>query len=208
MNPATDVGKKDLPPGIRSRFTELYVESPDSDEKSLRNIVEKYLGGDGTDPAIVRVARDVTTLYLDIQRLAKANMLVDGADQKAHFSLRTLTRTLSYARDIAPLCTLRRALYEGFHMSFLTFLGKASEDLVAPLITKHLFPQKASMKAELGKPLQQPSDGRGYVRQGHYWLRQGVHDVEEQSHYIITPFVQRRFYTKVPSVNSRTHFVR
>ena len=29
MNPATDVGKKDLPPGIRSRFTELYVESPD-----------------------------------------------------------------------------------------------------------------------------------------------------------------------------------
>ena len=28
MNPATDVGKKDLPPGIRSRFTELFVESP------------------------------------------------------------------------------------------------------------------------------------------------------------------------------------
>ncbi|CAN9315252.1 unnamed protein product [Alternaria alternata] len=205
MNPATDVGKKDLPPGIRSRFTELYVESPDSDEKSLRNIVEKYLGGDGTDPAIVRVARDVTTLYLDIQRLAKANMLVDGADQKAHFSLRTLTRTLSYAGDIAPLCTLRRALYEGFHMSFLTFLGKASEDLVAPLITKHLFPQKASMKAELGKPLQQPSDGRGYVRQGHYWLRQGVHDVEEQSHYIITPFVQRNMNNLIRAASTRKY---
>jgi midasin len=205
MNPATDVGKKDLPPGIRSRFTELYVESPDGDEKSLRNIVEKYLGGDGTDPAIVRVARDVTTLYLDIQKLAKANMLVDGADQKAHFSLRTLTRTLSYARDIAPLCTLRRALYEGFHMSFLTFLGKASEDLVAPLITKHLFPQKASMKAELGKPLQQPSDGRGYVRQGHYWLRQGIHDVEEQSHYIITPFVQRNMNNLIRAASTRKY---
>ncbi|KAG9189260.1 hypothetical protein G6011_06128 [Alternaria panax] len=205
MNPATDVGKKDLPPGIRSRFTELYVESPDGDEKSLRNIVEKYLGGDGTDPAIVRVARDVTVLYLDIQKLAKANMLVDGADQKAHFSLRTLTRTLSYARDIAPLCTLRRALYEGFHMSFLTFLGKVSEDLVAPLITKHLFPQKASVKAELGRPLQQPSDGRGYVRQGHYWLRQGVHDLEEQSHYIITPFVQRNMNNLIRAASTRKY---
>jgi midasin len=205
MNPATDVGKKDLPPGIRSRFTELYVESPDGDEKSLRNIVEKYLGGDGTDPAIIRAARDVTSLYLEIQQLAKANMLVDGADQKPHFSLRTLTRTLSYARDMSPLCSLRRALYEGFHMSFLTFLGKASEDLVAPLITKHLFPQKASLKAELGKPIQQPSDGRGYVREGHYWLRQGVQTVEEQSHYIITPFVQRNMNNLIRAASTRKY---
>jgi midasin len=197
MNPATDVGKKDLPPGIRSRFTELYVESPDS--------VEKYLGGDGADPAIMRIARDVTALYLEIQRLAKANMLVDGADQKAHFSLRTLTRTLSYAREIAPSCTLRRALYEGFHMSFLTFLGKASEDLVAPLITSHMFPQKASLKAELGKPLQQPNDGRSYVRQGHYWLRQGVQPVEEQPHYIITNFVQRNMNNLIRAASTRRY---
>lgn len=205
MNPATDVGKKDLPPGIRSRFTELYVESPDGDEKSLRSIVEKYLGGEGLDPAVLRVARDVTSLYLEIQQLAKANMLVDGADQKAHFSLRTLTRTLSYARDIAPLCSLRRALYEGFHMSFLTFLGKASEDLVAPLIIKHLFPQKAAMKAELGKPLQEPSDNRSYVREGHYCLRQGVHPVEEQSHYIVTPFVRRNMNNLIRAASTRKY---
>lgn len=205
MNPATDVGKKDLPPGIRSRFTELYVESPDSDEKSLRNIVEKYLGGDDTDPAVARAARDVTQLYLEIQQLAKANMLVDGADQKPHFSLRTLTRTLSYARDIAPLCSLRRALYEGFHMSFLTFLSKTSEDLVAPLITKHLFPHKATMKTELGKPFQKPGDGRDYVREGHYWLRQGAHPIEEQSHYIITPFVQRNMNNLIRAASTRKY---
>lgn len=204
MNPATDVGKKDLPPGIRSRFTELYVESPDSDVKSLRNIVEKYLGGESNDPAIVKIALDVTTLYLEIQKLAKANMLVDGADQKAHFSLRTLTRTLTYAREIAPLCTLRRALYEGFHMSFLTFLDKASEDRVAPLIKQHLFNQKI-IKAELGKPLQQPSDARSYVRQGHYWLRQGSHPVEEQPHYIITPFVQRNMNNLIRAASTRRY---
>ena len=205
MNPATDVGKKDLPPGIRSRFTELYVESPDGDEKSLRNIAEMYLGGDGTDPAIIRVARDVTSLYLEIQQLAKANMLVDGADQKAHFSLRTLTRTLTYAREMAPLCSLRRALYEGFHMSFLTFLSKTSEDHVAPLITKHMFPNKASLKAELNKPLQQPNDGRAYVRQGHYLLRQGNQPVQEQSHYIITNFVQRNMNNLIRAASTRRY---
>ncbi|KAF2751085.1 midasin [Sporormia fimetaria CBS 119925] len=204
MNPATDVGKKDLPPGIRSRFTELYVESPDNDVKSLRNIVEKYLGGDSNDPAIIKAALDVTKLYLEIQRLAKANMLVDGADQKPHFSLRTLTRTLSYAREIAPLCTLRRALYEGFQMSFLTFLDKASEDRVAPLIKQHLFNER-SAKSELNKPLQQPGDGRSYVRQGHYWLRQGVHLVEDQPHYIITPFVQRNMNNLIRAASTRRY---
>ena len=43
MNPATDVGKKDLPPGIRSRFTEIYIESPDKDLKSLQSIARSYL---------------------------------------------------------------------------------------------------------------------------------------------------------------------
>lgn len=32
MNPPTDFGKKDLPPGIRSRFTEIHVEPISSDE--------------------------------------------------------------------------------------------------------------------------------------------------------------------------------
>lgn len=205
MNPATDVGKKDLPPSIRSRFTELYVESPDSDPKSLRSIVGKYLGGDPGDFNVAKLALDVTNLYLEIQRLAKMNMLVDGADQKAHFSLRTLTRTLSYAKEMAPLCSLRRALYEGFHMSFLTFLGKASEDLVAPFIKQHLFTKQSNMKAELGKPLRKPDDSRSYAAEGHYWLRKGQYQIEEQSHYIITPFIQRNLNNLIRAASTRRY---
>ncbi|MDD0790775.1 AAA family ATPase, partial [Streptococcus pneumoniae] len=44
MNPATDIGKRDLPIGIRSRFTELYVKSPDKDLKDLLTIIKTYLG--------------------------------------------------------------------------------------------------------------------------------------------------------------------
>jgi hypothetical protein len=42
MNPATDVGKRDLPPGLRSRLTEMYVdelhETPD-----LEMLVAEYM---------------------------------------------------------------------------------------------------------------------------------------------------------------------
>ena len=37
MNPATDVGKKDLPPNIRSRFTEIDVPPPDADKETLQS---------------------------------------------------------------------------------------------------------------------------------------------------------------------------
>lgn len=44
MNPATDVGKRNLPLGIRNRFTELYVEELES-EGDLRILVSDYLKG-------------------------------------------------------------------------------------------------------------------------------------------------------------------
>ncbi|KAK5001063.1 AAA ATPase midasin [Elasticomyces elasticus] len=201
MNPATDVGKKDLPMGIRSRFTELYVESPDRDLKSLQSIVQVYLGnGSMLDASL---ALDVSTLYQRIQSLAEQNHLVDGAGQKPHFSLRTLTRTLTFARETAPLCSMRRALYEGFHMSFLTFLDRASGHLLQPIIEQYLFGKHANARAELKKPLHKPSDGKAYVRESGHWLRQGPLPVRTQPNYIITAFIQANLDNLVRAASTR-----
>jgi midasin len=62
MNPATDVGKKDLPLGLRSRFTELYVESPDKALTNLLDVVKAYLGSFNTLDE--RAAHDISRLYL------------------------------------------------------------------------------------------------------------------------------------------------
>lgn len=189
MNPATDVGKKDLPLGIRSRFTELYVESPDRDFQSLQSIVQAYLADEATlDKS---VTSDVCRLHQAIQKLNAQNSLVDGASQKPHFSLRTLTRALTYAKDVTPLCSLRRALSEGFQMSFLTLLDKESETRLMPLIHQHLFSQIKNAAAELRKPFRKPDNGHEYVRDGQYWLRQGEFASVDQPQYIITPFIRR-----------------
>lgn len=205
MNPATDVGKKDLPPGIRSRFTELYVESPDKDAKSLESIVRSWLGSAAVSD--VAIASDVRGLYQNIIALSQDNRLVDGAGQKPHFSLRTLTRTLSYAKHIQQMCSLRRALYEGFQMSFLTFLDTESAALVQPHIEEHLFKKtKINVKAELKRALRKPEDNQIYV-QGHpgskHWIRKGAEDLEDQPQYIITSFVGRNLENLVRAASTR-----
>ncbi|KAF2763346.1 midasin [Pseudovirgaria hyperparasitica] len=203
MNPATDVGKKDLPPGIRSRFTELYVDSPDADDKSLRSVVETYLGTN--EPNSKRIVADVTSLYREIQDLVRKNLLVDGADQKPHFSLRTLTRTLTYARDMTGRCKRERALYEGFHMSFCTLLDGKSESLVAPLIEKHLLRQHGNARSELQRSLQAPIDHRHYLQLGHHWLPRGPIPEAQQPHYIITPFVQRNLNNLIRATSTNKY---
>ncbi|KAI9712029.1 MAG: hypothetical protein M1820_001738 [Bogoriella megaspora] len=188
MNPATDIGKKDLPLSIRSRFTELYMKSPDTDTNSLEAIVNTYLGSYSTSD--VTLSTRVTAVYQKIQLLNFENRLVDGANQRPHYSLRSLTRALVFARDIAPLCGVYRALYEGFHMSFCTVLDEGSGKLVAALVPS-IFPRTSNIEVELAKVMRHPDDGRQYVRESKYWLRCGESRKEQQPNYIITPFVRQ-----------------
>jgi midasin len=201
MNPATDVGKRDLPISLRSRFTEYYIEAQDKNLESLKQIAGVYLGSHVHGDA--HVTTDVAQLYLNIKELSESNRLADGADQKPHYSLRTLTRTLLYVSDIAPLYGLRRALFEGFSMTFLTVLNKESELLVLPLINKFIMGNHRNAKALLQQIPHIPDNNKRYVQFRHYWLAQGPHPVEKQSHYIITPFIEANLRNLVRATSSR-----
>ncbi|KAJ4391331.1 AAA ATPase midasin [Gnomoniopsis smithogilvyi] len=205
MNPATDVGKRDLPLGLRSRFTELYVASPDKDFKDLVVIIKSYLSGQSS--RIDQAADKVASLYMRIKELADAKALVDGANEVPHFSLRTLTRVLTYVNDVAPFYGLERSLYEGFCMGFLTHLSRASEQLVMPLITDHLLGKNSSRT--LSTPPKYPNDGREYVKfmdkdnNRVYWLLKGLQEPKERTDYIRTPYVERNLLNLVRATSTR-----
>ncbi|KAK7417901.1 AAA ATPase midasin [Neonectria magnoliae] len=207
MNPATDIGKRDLPIGIRSRFTELYVSSPDKDLKDLLNIIKTYLGSSSSKND--QAADDIARLYLNTKRLAEEKRLVDGANEVPHFSLRTLTRVLSYVNTIAPLYGVRRALYEGFSMGFLTLLDRDSEKMLVPLITHHLFERNGNSQSVLSQAPKHPNDGKQYVRfknknrDRQYWLFQGEETPIERDDYIITPYVERNLLNLVRATSTR-----
>ncbi|KAL2128150.1 hypothetical protein VTI74DRAFT_9603 [Chaetomium olivicolor] len=205
MNPATDVGKRDLPLGLRSRFTEIYVSSPDRDKKDLLTIIKTYLKGNNS--SIDRLADDVADLYLEIKKRAELKLLVDQANEVPHFSLRTLTRVLTYANDVAPFYGLERALYEGFCMSFTTLLSEESERTVMPLIHQHLL-KRANI---LTQPPKRPTDGKSYVsfknrnKDHQYWLLQGNEMPKEREDYIITPYVERNLLNLVRATSTRRY---
>ncbi|CAG8438258.1 2742_t:CDS:10 [Acaulospora morrowiae] len=188
MNPATDVGKRDLPPGLRSRFSEFYVHPPDNNRDDLLSIVRKYLAGciHGDEQACV----DIVEFYLSIKDLMRQYMLSDGSNQIPHFSMRTLTRALMFVSHIAPIYGLRRSMYESFCMTFLTQLNKESEMRARDLLQKYLLGGVKNPLALLSQIPRAPTDGK-YLQFGHFWLKKGDFQPEEVSNYILTPSVNK-----------------
>ncbi|TSL47560.1 Midasin [Bagarius yarrelli] len=106
MNPANDVGKRNLPLGIRNRFTELYVEELES-EGDLRILVSDYLKGLNLNRSTIH---GIISFYLVIRKEANSR-LVDGTGHRPHYSLRTLCRALKYVAT-NPCYNVQRSLYE------------------------------------------------------------------------------------------------
>ncbi|KAL8853100.1 MAG: hypothetical protein Q9221_001982 [Calogaya cf. arnoldii] len=201
MNPASDIGKRDLPLSLRSKFTEMFIDVPDKDLDNLIPVVQAYLSSNSH--ADTRVSSDVAHLYLEIQNLARDNRLVDGADQKPHFSLRTLTRTLIYVLDIAPTYGLRRALFEGFSMSFLTLLDTASGSQILPLMDKYLLSKQKISRALLLQAPKAPQDSERFIKFEQYWVMRGSLPIKSQPHYIITPFIKKNLLNLVRATSTR-----
>ncbi|KAL0096148.1 P-loop containing nucleoside triphosphate hydrolase protein [Phycomyces blakesleeanus] len=199
MNPATDVGKRDLPPGLRNRFTEFYVHPPDSRYEDLLQIVRRYLVGISTGNE--SACDDVAEFYMEAKKLSSEHKLTDGANQRPHFSMRTLARALTYVVQIFPTYGLRRSLYEGFSMTFLTQLSKESEVLMRDLIHKTIL-RSVKNPAHLISQIPRQPDGQ-FIQFGYFWLEQGQFEPQTDDQYIMTPSVETKLHNLARVIMSR-----
>ncbi|KAG1843016.1 P-loop containing nucleoside triphosphate hydrolase protein [Suillus subalutaceus] len=188
MNPATDVGKKDLPPTIRARFTEIDVPPPDADRETLISIVSQYIGASavGDKGAVM----DVAEFYISV----KGAELADGSNKKPHYSMRTLARALTFAADIAGLFGLRRALWEGMLMAFTMVLDGGSAETVTALAQKHILAGVRNPRSLLAR---EPnfSPGRSIeesTKFGPFHLEKGPLPEDPMEEYIMTPSVEKK----------------
>ncbi|KAI0667730.1 midasin [Trametes maxima] len=190
MNPATDVGKKDLPPNIRSRFTEIDVPSPDADKETLLAIVAQYIGACavGDKGAIM----DVAEFYTAVKRLADERQIADGANHRPHFSMRTLARALTFAADMATSYSLRRALWEGCLMAFTMVLDGPSATAVTALAQKHILAGVRNPRSLLTKEPLPPGDSSAFVKFGPFYLGRGPLPEDPSEDYIMTPSVETK----------------
>ncbi|KAG8225222.1 hypothetical protein J437_LFUL012697, partial [Ladona fulva] len=80
MNPATDVGKKDLPPGLRNRFTEFFVDEI-TDKNDLIQLCGSYLSAFVVPPSVLE---NIVSFYLKVRKEASIS-LSDGTGHKPHY---------------------------------------------------------------------------------------------------------------------------
>ncbi|XP_011610045.2 midasin isoform X2 [Takifugu rubripes] len=180
MNPATDVGKRNLPLGLRNRFTELYVDELEN-EGDLRVLVSDYLKGLTLQRSVIS---GIISFYLAVRKQAREH-LVDGTGHRPHYSLRTLCRALTYVGS-NPCNSVQRSLYEGFCMSFLTQLDRSSHPLVQKLVCQHILMGNTKC---LKRPIPAPS-GHTCVEVQGYWVPQGEAEPALDPSYVLTTSVK------------------
>ncbi|NXJ64381.1 MDN1 protein, partial [Rostratula benghalensis] len=196
MNPATDVGKRNLPPGIRNRFTELYVEEL-RNEGDLHILIMDYLRGLNVNKNTVQ---GIVNFYLSVRKEAEAK-LVDGTGHRPHYSLRTLCRALRFAAS-NPCSSIQRSLYEGFCLSFLTQLDRGSHPVVQKLICQHIV--SGNIKTLLKQQIPKPQGGSFILIEG-YWISAGDREPTVDETYVLTPSVKLNLKDIARVVSAGTH---
>ncbi|KAJ7552529.1 hypothetical protein O6H91_06G059200 [Diphasiastrum complanatum] len=191
MNPATDVGKRDLPMALRNRFTEFYIDEMINRE-DLSLFVNGYLEQLLPSPPV----EEIVNFYLQAREEANTRLL-DGAGQKPHYSLRSLSRALEYTKIAMPVYGFNRALYDGVCMSFLTLLDLESAPIVEQLIAVIIFKKNAASVRDwklLSKA--PPEPGPTYILVEQFWLERGVEkpfdsSLSPHNPYILTASVKQ-----------------
>ncbi|KAK2507590.1 hypothetical protein MC885_004960, partial [Smutsia gigantea] len=196
MNPATDVGKRNLPPGIRNRFTELYVEELESKE-DLQILIVDYLKGLSVNKSVVQ---GIINFYTAVRK-DSGTKLVDGTGHRPHYSLRTLCRALRFAAS-NPCSNIQRSLYEGFCLGFLTQLDRASHPIVQKLICQHIV--SGNVKSLLKQPIPEPKGCRLIQVEG-YWISVGDKEPTIDEAYILTSSVKLNLRDIVRVVSAGTY---
>ncbi|XP_071469317.1 midasin isoform X1 [Marmota flaviventris] len=196
MNPATDVGKRNLPPGIRNRFTELYVEELESKE-DLQILIVDYLKGLSMNKSTVQ---GIINFYTGLRK-ESGTKLVDGTGHRPHYSLRTLCRALRFAAS-NPCGNIQRSIYEGFCLGFLTQLDRASHPIVQKLICQHII--SGNVKSLLKQPIPEPKGGRLIQVEG-YWISVGDKEPTIDDTYVLTSSVKLNLRDIVRVVSAGTY---
>lgn len=181
MNPPTDVGKKDLPPSLRSRFTEFFVSEP-FNEGDINIIVREYIGFLSPDSKV----GEITDFFLDCVHNAKSKLCtLDGESKPPSFSMRTLTRALSYVRKATPWYGFNVSLLDGLLLGFATPLQRQFHKVVEGLIVKNIFKGKQPPPPKL--PTQPEGDFTPYQ---HIWIKSGAEIPFKDDSFILTESVE------------------
>lgn len=186
MNPGRSAGKKDLALPIRLKFTEIYVT-----EMTNRSDISELVGAGLYGLALGATVESVVDLYIAAREAAESGMIEDGRGRPPQFSLRTLSRSLEYARMAASVYSFPVALYNGLLVYFCSQLSPASLSVLEKTLNK--------LKPASVRPPRAP--GPDYISIEGFWLQTGpIPLLSSDKSFIQTPSVRRNLQTLARSM--------
>uniref|UniRef100_A0AC35TJ71 Midasin n=1 Tax=Rhabditophanes sp. KR3021 TaxID=114890 RepID=A0AC35TJ71_9BILA len=165
MNPATDEGKRNLPVGVRSRFTEFYVHETDEDSQ-LAEIVKNYI------PSIKASEMNIVIQFYKSVRVEFPGM----------FSLRNLCRSLSVASDNI-YSNVMYSIYDAISMAFTSNLSIIERAKMVGIIEKFFSKKEVQIISPLEKD-------KAWLKVEGYYIKKGNNELKEDARYVITKSVK------------------
>ncbi len=191
MNPASDIGKRNLPVNIRNRFTEIFVNELDTEE-DLIILIKEYLHS--LSNISIDIIKSIVHFYLNLKDEQFLKRLSNGTGTRPTYSLRTLCRALKNASHNYCNNSLL-SVYDGICLSFLTDLNRESSLFLEEYIKENLF--KATKSKVLAKILRKKpksehiTDQLDFVNIEDYWILKGPNEPKSNDNsYIFTKSIR------------------
>ncbi|VTZ66448.1 dynein-related AAA-type ATPase, putative [Plasmodium chabaudi chabaudi] len=146
-NRNTSSGKKDLPPIIRNKFTEIFVDEI-IEYDDVEMIVKHILKDVTCDNTLIK---NITNCYLEIKKESLKNMN-NNENKPISFSTRNLVRAIKFAihvhkRKFKPV-PLHLAVRNGFICNFLSSVNYNNHKILEKIFNKYLkLPQNKHSKS-------------------------------------------------------------
>ncbi|CAF1389080.1 unnamed protein product, partial [Rotaria sp. Silwood1] len=208
MNPASDVGKRDIPIGIRNRFTELFVDECDERSEYLI-IVDKYLNQTNIPKEYID---RIVTFYIDIQTKVKNFLLTSSSTSSNRvsitYSLRTLCRALRYVAITQWTGkSYSRALFEGFCLSFFSQLDRSYYHDVQKLIHQIILQEKPSIEVLLksSQMIVSKENSKKYIEIKNYLILKGDETIYQNENYIFTETVNENLINIIRILSAKSY---
>ena len=186
MNPATDVGKVNLPDTLKHKFVSIFTDETCS-ESDIKLILEQR-------KVNLQFHQVIYDFYIKAREMSK-KCLVDGGGQRVLYSLRALTRAILYMNKAEPLFGPHRACYDALSMSFASPLSPDSSEILMNVLNKMIQPIDKETKS-LGLDNLIEVEG--------YYLQKGPKNIKKRDDFILTPTIKQHLRQLAQAVFLRT----
>ncbi|KAH0786656.1 P-loop containing nucleoside triphosphate hydrolase protein [Histomonas meleagridis] len=186
MNPATDVGKVNLPETLKHKFISIFTDETSS-ENDIKLILEQR-------KVNLQFHQIIYDFYTKAREMSKS-VLVDGGGQRVLYSLRALTRAILYMNKAEPLFGPYRACYDALSMSFASPLSPESSERLLSVLNSMIQPIDKEIKKQEFQDL---------IEVEGFYLKKGPLPIKQRNDFILTPTAKHHLKLLAQAVFLRT----